>query len=414
MAPSEVNANNDISDILEEVAKVQNIKNYKVVADSKMAVGDGFLSNFYKGHVIDRDSGNSFTVAIKKAPKWEFNYAKVFGNEINFYSKVLPALKQLQREGGLSDPFDNAPEYFCSRSDDTNRFIALEHLHPKGYVLHDKKAYFNKSQLEFVFNLYGKLHGLSFVLRKQDIGKYEEIKAEYQDAFALITDSDVSNDFLEKAIKNCLGDLDPTSDIFKVSSKIFENVIPTIQKALYYAGDYKCLTHGDCWSNNMLFKFSESGDLEDVKLIDFQLARESTPVHDLSYFFYSSASKSDFDVLEEYLKIYHNQLSRVLKTFGESPEEIFPFDKLIQEWKENGLLGVTFAFYLWQLKLLDKEEYVDLLTDIDGAKQSMEEGTKYFKNLVEKVIASDPYKTRFNDILYHAFEFGILTEDKAA
>ncbi|XP_066245437.1 uncharacterized protein [Euwallacea similis] len=413
MASSEVNSNKEISDILEVVAKVQNIKNYEIVVDSEIALGDGFLSNFYKGDVIDKDTGKSCIVAIKKAPKWEFDCAKFFANEINFYSKVLPALKQLQSDGTLSDPFDNTPTYFCSCSDDANRFIALEHLRPKGYVLHDKKVYFNKSQLEFLFNLYGKLHGLSFVLQKQDIEKYNEIKADYQDVFDMFTNTGFSYECLEKAIKKCLEILDPASSKFKTFSKVFENVMPTIKKSLYYTGDYKCLTHGDCWSNNILFKYSES-DLEDAKLIDFQMGRESSPVHDLSYFFYSSACKDDFDALEEYLKIYYNELSRVIKTFGENPEEILPFDKLIQEWKDNALLGVILAFYLWEFKLLDKEKYLGLLKDVTEDKENEEKGTIVFMELLDKVIESDIYKTRINDILNHAFEFGILTEDKAA
>ncbi|ENN80232.1 hypothetical protein YQE_03339, partial [Dendroctonus ponderosae] len=76
-----------------------------------------------------------------------------------------------------------------------------------------------------------------------------------------------------------------------------------------YTGKYAAWTHGDCWSNNLMFKYRANGELEYIKLLDHQLGRDSTPVHDLSYLFYSGASKAEFDKLDYYtIRVFQNSL----------------------------------------------------------------------------------------------------------
>lgn len=46
------------------------------------------------------------------------------------------------------------------------------------------------------------------------------------------------------------------------------------------------LTHGDFWSNNILFSYSEDGSVEDLIIIDYQLINYGHPAYDLVYFIY--------------------------------------------------------------------------------------------------------------------------------
>lgn len=159
-----------------------------------------------------------------------------------------------------------------------------------------------------------------------------------------------------------------------------------------------------------LFFFKDNGDVEDVKLVDFQMARETTPVHDLSYFFYSSASKTDLDQLEQYLTVYHTTLTGILKSLGLNSTEIFPYHALVDDWKRHALLGVILSIFILQMKLLDKSKYADYLTD-DSLEMS-EATVKFWQELMRQVYESDSYKMRTRDILTHAYEFGVLSEDK--
>lgn len=58
------------------------------------------------------------------------------------------------------------------------------------------------------------------------------------------------------------------------------------------AGPYSVINHGDCWIPNFLITYAADGTTPlATKLIDFQLARHSSPVLDISFFIYSGTSQ---------------------------------------------------------------------------------------------------------------------------
>ncbi|KAK9712055.1 Ecdysteroid kinase-like family [Popillia japonica] len=79
-----------------------------------------------------------------------------------------------------------------------------------------------------------------------------------------------------------------------------------------YINEYSILTQGDCWCNNMMFKYPAEGPKypTDIMLIDWQLLRQASPVFDISYFFYTIASEDALNNLDDYLRIYHEELSK--------------------------------------------------------------------------------------------------------
>lgn len=153
--------------------------------------------------------------------------------------------------------------------------------------------------------------------------------------------------------------------------------------------------------------------MEDMKLVDFQLCRESTPIHDLSYFFYSGASEKDLNQLEHYLDIYHKSLTATISENGEISDHIFPYKVLISEWKENALFGVLMGIYLWQIKLSPKEDFIDDLKEVAEGENAnnMEKFMKVFEKL-GKTVTSEKFKERVVSLLTHAYEFGVLSKTK--
>uniref|UniRef100_A0A1B6BY66 CHK kinase-like domain-containing protein n=1 Tax=Clastoptera arizonana TaxID=38151 RepID=A0A1B6BY66_9HEMI len=75
------------------------------------------------------------------------------------------------------------------------------------------------------------------------------------------------------------------------------------------------LNHGDYWTNNILFRCDNEGNICQTKLIDFQLVVYGTYVIDLHYFTWSSISpcvrKQRLDELYSiYLETWNNSLER--------------------------------------------------------------------------------------------------------
>ncbi|KAK9732405.1 Ecdysteroid kinase-like family [Popillia japonica] len=80
---------------------------------------------------------------------------------------------------------------------------------------------------------------------------------------------------------------------------------------------------GDCWSNNMMVLYED--ELEeiplDVMLIDWQLIRKASPVHDIMNLFFSVISKESLDNCDKYKTIYYEELSRQIRQTGSDPDK---------------------------------------------------------------------------------------------
>lgn len=78
--------------------------------------------------------------------------------------------------------------------------------------------------------------------------------------------------------------------------------------------EFNVLNHGDCWCNNIMFKYNENGEREETILVDFQMGKYGSPGQDLLYFLFSSVKQEirlkDFDY---FIRYYHENLKENLK-----------------------------------------------------------------------------------------------------
>lgn len=134
--------------------------------------------------------------------------------------------------------------------------------------------------------------------------------------------------------------------------------------------------------------------MTDINLIDFQLSRISTPVHDLAYCFYSGATPELLDQLEDYLKIYHDSLAKhYRKIIGESPK--FTLEDLKADWLEYNNWGFLQGLMVWKMKATKQEDIVDMTdfkdTDLNN-KDSVKEylqipfDTEFFNSIARPLV----------------------------
>lgn len=89
------------------------------------------------------------------------------------------------------------------------------------------------------------------------------------------------------------------------------------------------ICHGDCWTNNFLYRYDEQDNVLEACLVDFQLIRYGSVALDLSNLIFCCTDK----VLRRnhqtaWLQLYHKELVNSLKSLGPMPAECGTEDQL--------------------------------------------------------------------------------------
>ena len=125
------------------------------------------------------------------------------------------------------------------------------------------------------------------------------------------------------------------------------------------------LCHGDFWSNNIMFNYSNGNENTsnskeniaqenedtpvDLIIIDYQLINYSNPCYDLVYFLYLNTDLTFRDNhLEEILKLYYEEFTQYFPTYIEECSEIedlkkYSFEKFMDDFNFHRIIGMVTA-----------------------------------------------------------------------
>lgn len=280
---------------------------------------------------------------IKTTPKSigrkkTFRSSEFFRNEINFYEIVLKRFMEFQSaKKDAKYPFKEVADCMVSHIDGDNDFLALENLNPYGYESTSRQEAMNINLSRLIMQTLGRFHALSFVMRDQSPKVFEEISQVLEETYYAARLKSWYGDFSKIQIEIAL---DAVAKIYggtiieeRAKKFLTEGVLyDKMVKLTHATNRYSVIGHGDCWTPNFLFHSTKIDGREipvKAKMIDFQLARYSSPVIDISFFIYSCTTE---EVREQYydelIKSYHTSLTDFIKDFGSNPEYLFPFSAL--------------------------------------------------------------------------------------
>lgn len=81
--------------------------------------------------------------------------------------------------------------------------------------------------------------------------------------------------------------------------------------------EFKVLNHGDFWSSNIMLSYTQSGEINQLRFVDFQLCKWGSPAQDLWELIICSAKHSiRIECFDSFIRIYHTHLVRCLKTLN--------------------------------------------------------------------------------------------------
>jgi Ecdysteroid kinase-like family len=348
-----------VRDLLVDALKEQrwtNINSIQVTPGSTL--GDGLMAIIYRvraNGLAANGEQRELSLIVKNTPKNKarreaFCVPMLFVNEQAFYEKVVPAL-EANFSTKSSRPLAVA-KFYKSIADGENDALILEDLSEKGYTMADRRLGLDEAHCRVVLAELARLHAASFVLKHKMPDKFEELRGCVKDMF---WDEDRKFAF-EPFTQSCFEETLRTINIhFKNHDKSSKKYVTAYEQLMTRGYDFiagivrgtklgdQVITHGDCWTNNVLFKYEKEQPV-DVKFLDFQLPRISTPALDLTYFLFNSPKcqtmTQNYDSL---LDFYHESLSRALSENSLSGDEVFSRSHLDEEMARAAPYGLTMA-----------------------------------------------------------------------
>ncbi|EDV41605.2 uncharacterized protein Dana_GF17427 [Drosophila ananassae] len=325
------------------------------------------------------------------------NTLNIFPKEKMMYDTIIPQLEELYEKMGLSVKF--APK--CVWSEDLKGRICLvqEDLRTKKYKNISRLKGFDMEQMERVLEKLAEFHAASAVWRQKHGPFPEDFQRIYLPANYNKSKSYQARVQSYKAAMASWGLADheqyvnriPTADQFVQSyARCFNN----------NPQEFKVLNHGDFWSSNIMLSYTQSGEINQLRFVDFQLCKWGSPAQDLWELIICSAKHSiRIECFDSFIRIYHTHLVRCLKTLNFS-ERLPLLRDLHMSMIKYGFWGyfTTFTHLVFILLPVDTEASLVKLT------QPGEEGDRFRA----KVYTNPLYVRAVLSILPFLYRRGIL------
>ncbi|CAL8073066.1 unnamed protein product [Orchesella dallaii] len=355
--------------------------------DPKIRFSHEFLSTILKQHdptlkliAFDLTRGTSAEIplVLKALPtnlpilKY-MRELKAFEKEVLMFEAVFPELCQNLK-------YESLPKAIYTFCDSEDSYVIMEDLKSNGYRMADRINGLDFEHAKLAINEMAKFHALSFI-------KFHGNGQLILDKFPNLVDmfwvkpEDVTErnrmfingqlDGLKKVMKE-----EDRSHVIPRIERSFSNVFERMHRLASIPENFPAVINlGDCWTNNMMFKYDDQGSVTDVKFLDFQLARVTSRCSDLAYLLYTSLKIPILNErFDELLHIYYDSFTSFVTANSSSADESsllnfkgqeLTWEFLQMEFEHYRSHGTTLALIYTPLMLPSFETVPDL-DKVDG------------------------------------------------
>ncbi|XP_046672151.1 uncharacterized protein LOC124362040 [Homalodisca vitripennis] len=280
-----------------------------------VAAGNNYMSHLFRVSVEYSVAGsdiqvNSFIVKVpisKGVITKHLDKADFYAKEPRIYKELLPKFSKIIN-------YEFGPRLFrCPLKNG----MVLKDLLEEGYVLCDKFKQLDFAHCKIVYTTLAKFHAASVACNHDDpeLTKQLGINMRYTSRNVMYLPFTKS---ALKYFKNALGEMEgcelATELVLSRADLVAESITDFCKPK---ANGLNVLNHGDVWINNLLFKKLNSGEVVDVKFIDFQVSRWGSPVQDLLFFLWTSANEEVREYRQkELFTLYRHTLNSSLEQLG--------------------------------------------------------------------------------------------------
>uniref|UniRef100_A0A2A4JCA9 CHK kinase-like domain-containing protein n=1 Tax=Heliothis virescens TaxID=7102 RepID=A0A2A4JCA9_HELVI len=358
------NINERQLEFINSVIEKQGFKGSKVTFNAVGSAGDNYVANV-KRIVVEGENGN-LSIIAKIAPASEhlrenFHSQLLFNNECFIYAKVLPKFLQLQKQAGVPEEDQiKFPKYYGSLNEAPNEIILLEDVKVTGYTMLDRFIPLTDYVVKSVLKSLAVWHSLSYVLKQKEPETFNYFKDNLLDLYSIMAEKkdNPAIAFIAHIEKMAIGVL---TGYPEYQNAIRDKVTGSLEKGAKMqksedGNRFSVIQHGDAWTNNIMFRF-QGDELKEAMLIDYQLAKNSSPVGDLMYFLFNCTHhNARVEYFYEWLDYYHSELDNALSNYGIKANYAYPRDQLDADMKRYGKFALGNAIVTNSMIGLKPEE----------------------------------------------------------
>ncbi|XP_053956460.1 uncharacterized protein LOC128862072 [Anastrepha ludens] len=372
------------AELFEKLLK-DTVTNYKSIkcfeAKPALAAGENYVTIILRVNIdIELVDGTPKSLSyILKLPQEVEAYKdmmrkhNIFEIEYRMYHEVVPEFEQLYRLSGIELNFSAK----CYHIEAPSEFgvILLQDMRPLGYKNANRLEGLDLEHTQAVLKRLAQWHAASAV-RVETKGLYPEL---FNKGMLAAAGGDYFKSFIVSIKSHVLESIKAIEGsqayIGSVSNTLDKIVSELLRAEGYDSSEFNVLNHGDCWCNNVMFKYDSEGKIEDALLVDYQMIHYGSPAKDLHYFL-TSSTRYDLKVnrFDYFIKFYHDNLVKNLELL-KYPKKPPTLKDIHIAMVKHGLCGFAAAVGVMPAALLESNSDAT----IDGFAGETEAGAR-FKN----------------------------------
>ncbi|XP_069690955.1 uncharacterized protein [Periplaneta americana] len=359
------------AEVLQTALKSASDADLKVISfevKSATAAGDNYSSDMYRVKVnyTQGDTVKIISLVIKAAKHFDiFDKvpldSNVLGREMKVFVGILPSVHAFLREIFPEKFQPIGADLLYSYDEPPTPYLILEDLKESGFKLAERMRGLDMSHSLLVMKYLGRYHAASVVLHEKQPEKLQD----FMESLHQPSQKEIMENFFKGNLRNVARAVETWPDykerfaskLHKLADDAFIHYCNSVKRD---DEEFNVLCHGDLWLNNMMFRYSEeTGEVVDVRFVDYQLPYWTSPAIDLQYFFHTSVSTDLIDKHHVLLQEYYNSLTDTLTKLG--CKHLQPtMGQLEKQLEKRGLHGVLTVTTVLPIILVDKSNVPDI------------------------------------------------------
>lgn len=347
---------------------------------------------YYLTH-LDKQSSSISLIAKRKDENVTFaTDLGMIGKELMMYRYGLPKLEMILKE-------KLSPSIYLA----TDKIIVMDDLNMDGYKNTNNGKLLNYNHCVNGIKALAKFHAASVGLHQTDASLVEKLgeelfyKDELYEKFHIIIENSLQS--LSEEVATWSESKHYEQSILNIKNRIWKLLVSIVKQNKFLC----VLNHGDFTLNNLLFKYGPNGEICDVKIIDFQCCRYSSPVIDLQFFLSTSV---DIRVIENHLpnllELYLNTFNNILLMLN-CPKTLSKTDFEL-EFNKADFIGLYATSMTLPQNLIDEEQSKNL-KGVD-----FEEFKNAKTNPISSLMKSHKYREIMPKVLDYFYKRGLFME----